>query len=71
MVLLLLFRFELCKKLGQGTYGKVQLGINKETGQRVSFTMLSHLYRGNRSGTHQQDIEWVISEICAILGFYP
>ena len=30
------FRFEICKKLGQGTYGKVQLGINKETGQRVS-----------------------------------
>ena len=30
-------RFELCKKLGQGTYGKVQLGINKETGQRVTF----------------------------------
>jgi len=29
-------RFELCKKLGQGTYGKVQLGINKETGQRVA-----------------------------------
>merc|ERR1719340_170908 len=24
------------KKLGQGTYGKVQLGINKETGQRVA-----------------------------------
>ena len=29
------FRFEICKKLGQGTYGKVQLGINKETGQQV------------------------------------
>jgi len=29
-------RFEICKKLGQGTYGKVQLGINKETGQRVA-----------------------------------
>ncbi len=28
-------RFEICKKLGQGTYGKVQLGINKETGQQV------------------------------------
>ena len=24
------------KKLGQGTYGKVQLGINKETGQEVN-----------------------------------
>ena len=30
------FRFELSKKLGAGTYGKVQLGINKETGQEVS-----------------------------------
>ena len=30
------FRFEICKKLGQGTYGKVQLGINKETGQQVT-----------------------------------
>jgi serine/threonine protein kinase len=29
-------RFEICRKLGQGTYGKVQLGINKETGQKVS-----------------------------------
>jgi len=29
-------RFEICRKLGQGTYGKVQLGINKETGQEVS-----------------------------------
>lgn len=30
------FRFDLIKKLGQGTYGKVQLGINKETGQEVA-----------------------------------
>jgi len=29
------FRFDIIKKLGQGTYGKVQLGINKETGQEV------------------------------------
>jgi serine/threonine protein kinase len=29
-------RFEVIKKLGQGTYGKVQLAINKETGQEVS-----------------------------------
>lgn len=29
-------RFDLVRKLGQGTYGKVQLGINKETGQEVS-----------------------------------
>lgn len=28
-------RFEVKKKLGQGTYGKVQLAINKETGQEV------------------------------------
>ena len=28
-------RFDIIKKLGQGTYGKVQLGINKETGQEV------------------------------------
>lgn len=29
------YRFDIVKKLGQGTYGKVQLGINKETGQEV------------------------------------
>ncbi|XP_074598786.1 nuak family kinase 1 isoform X2 [Brevipalpus obovatus] len=29
-------RFEVKKKLGQGTYGKVQLAINKETGQEVA-----------------------------------
>uniref|UniRef100_A0A069DXK0 Putative serine/threonine protein kinase n=1 Tax=Panstrongylus megistus TaxID=65343 RepID=A0A069DXK0_9HEMI len=29
-------RFETIAKLGQGTYGKVQLGINKETGQEVA-----------------------------------
>lgn len=29
-------RFDLIKKLGQGTFGKVQLGINKETGQEVA-----------------------------------
>ena len=31
-----IFRFDIIKKLGQGTYGKVQLGINKETGQEVA-----------------------------------
>lgn len=31
-----LCRFDIIKKLGQGTYGKVQLGINKETGQEVA-----------------------------------
>ena len=30
-----MFRFDIIKKLGQGTYGKVQLGVNKETGQEV------------------------------------
>ncbi|KAF6198530.1 hypothetical protein GE061_008278 [Apolygus lucorum] len=29
-------RFETIAKLGQGTYGKVQLGVNKETGQEVA-----------------------------------
>lgn len=29
-------RFQVVKKLGQGTYGKVQLAINNETGQEVS-----------------------------------
>ncbi|RZF32011.1 hypothetical protein LSTR_LSTR007089 [Laodelphax striatellus] len=29
-------RFDIVRKLGQGTYGKVQLGINKETGQEVA-----------------------------------
>ncbi len=32
-------RFDLVRKLGQGTYGKVQLGINKETGQEVGSTI--------------------------------
>lgn len=31
-----IYRFDLIKKLGQGTFGKVQLGINKETGQEVA-----------------------------------
>ena len=30
------FRFDIRKKLGQGTYGKVQLGVDKETGQKVA-----------------------------------
>lgn len=29
-------RFQVVKKLGQGTYGKVQLAVNKETGQQVA-----------------------------------
>lgn len=31
-----IYRFDIIKKLGQGTFGKVQLGINKETGQEVA-----------------------------------
>lgn len=31
-----LCRFDIIKKLGQGTYGKVQLGMNKDTGQEVA-----------------------------------
>jgi serine/threonine protein kinase len=31
-----ILRFDIIKKLGQGTFGKVQLGINKETGQEVA-----------------------------------
>jgi serine/threonine protein kinase len=37
------FRFEICRKLGQGTYGKVQLGINKETGQQVGLIFIKYL----------------------------
>ncbi|XP_016969509.2 serine-rich adhesin for platelets isoform X4 [Drosophila rhopaloa] len=33
-------RFDIIKKLGQGTYGKVQLGINKETGQEVAIKII-------------------------------
>lgn len=29
-------RFQVIKKLGQGTYGKVQLAVNKESGQEVA-----------------------------------
>lgn len=37
-------RFEICRRLGQGTYGKVQLGINKETGQQVCFIKIQLQY---------------------------
>ncbi|XP_018901416.2 LOW QUALITY PROTEIN: uncharacterized protein Nuak [Bemisia tabaci] len=33
-------RFDIVRKLGQGTYGKVQLGINKETGQEVAIKII-------------------------------
>lgn len=36
MPFVICFRFDIIKKLGQGTYGKVQLGINKETSQEVA-----------------------------------
>ncbi len=29
-------RFEIIRKLGEGTCGKVQLGLNRETGQQVN-----------------------------------
>ena len=32
-------RFQVVRKLGQGTYGKVQLAINNETGQEVSTSL--------------------------------
>lgn len=32
-----IFRFDILKKLGEGSCGKVQLGICKETEQLVSF----------------------------------
>ena len=38
------FRFDIVKKLGQGTYGKVQLAINKETGQEVSAVTIDTLF---------------------------
>lgn len=36
-------RFDLIRRLGQGTYGKVQLGIDKETGQEVRKTYLGEI----------------------------
>ena len=30
-------RFDILRKLGQGTYGKVQLAVNKDTGQEVRY----------------------------------
>ncbi|BET02367.1 NUAK family SNF1-like kinase [Nesidiocoris tenuis] len=33
-------RFDIIAKLGQGTYGKVQLGVNKETGQEVAIKII-------------------------------
>ena len=44
----LCFRFDIVKKLGQGTYGKVQLAINKETGQDVSITIYLPVPRMHR-----------------------
>lgn len=35
-IFIIVIRFDLVRKLGQGTYGKVQLGVNKETGQEVA-----------------------------------
>ena len=47
------FRFEICKKLGQGTYGKVQLGINKETGQQVTRKQLHKASKRVGSTKHE------------------
>lgn len=33
-------RFDVQRKLGQGTYGKVQLAVNRETGQEVMFSVI-------------------------------
>lgn len=41
-------RFDIIRKLGQGTYGKVQLAINKETGQEVSYWRNLQFWRANR-----------------------
>jgi serine/threonine protein kinase len=35
-IFIIVIRFDLVRKLGQGTFGKVQLGVNKETGQEVA-----------------------------------
>lgn len=37
-------RFDILRKLGQGTYGKVQLAINKDTGEEVRFLFLLFLF---------------------------
>lgn len=42
-------RFQVVKKLGQGTYGKVQLAINNETGQEVSMIRCIKASCGNQS----------------------
>lgn len=39
-----IFRFDILKKLGEGSCGKVQLGICKETEQLVSYTFSSELF---------------------------
>ena len=39
-ILYFIDRFDIIRKLGQGTYGKVQLAINKETGQEVRFSVI-------------------------------
>lgn len=37
-------RFLVLRKLGQGTYGKVQLALNKETNEEVKISVLKVLY---------------------------
>lgn len=43
-------RFQVVRKLGQGTYGKVQLAVNKETGQEVRFSrVVTRMYACHHS----------------------
>ncbi|XP_075590028.1 uncharacterized protein LOC124491459 isoform X2 [Dermatophagoides farinae] len=51
-------RFQVVKKLGQGTYGKVQLAINNETGQEVAIKTIKKSKVSN-----QQDLVRIRREI--------
>ncbi|UXI20366.1 hypothetical protein NH340_JMT06309 [Sarcoptes scabiei] len=51
-------RFQVVKKLGQGTYGKVQLAINNETGQEVAIKTIK-----KNKVSSQQDLVRIRREI--------